>query len=240
VNKLASIITSVYKSADQIEGLLKDVRRQTFFDLCEWIFVDADSPQNEFDLIKPFADQHENVILHKLEEDKGVYDTWNYCIKNTSAPYISNWNCDDRRAPWALEKQIRALEDNPSASLVYNIILETATPNETFEFNTAQNVWPCLDFSKENMLKVNSPHNCPMWRRSLHDKYGLFNTEYPVCADYDLWVRAIVGGETFLKIDEPLALYYRSPIGNSTKEENLEGAYKEIEEIRQKLIGDPQ
>ena len=88
MNKLASIITSVYNSADQTEGLLKDVRRQTFFDLCEWIFVDAASPQNEADLIKPFADEHENVILHKLDEDKGVYDTWNYAIKNSSAPYI--------------------------------------------------------------------------------------------------------------------------------------------------------
>jgi|TARA_R110000824_G_scaffold335189_2_gene521769 glycosyltransferase involved in cell wall biosynthesis len=235
VNKLASIITSVYNSSDQIEGLLKDVRRQTFFDLCEWIFVDAASPQNEFDLIKPFADEHENVILHKLDQDKGVYDTWNYAIKNSSAPYISNWNCDDRRAPWALERQIKTLDENPSVGLVYNIILETPRPNETFEFNTSKSVWPCLDFSKENLYRVNSPHNSPMWRRSLHDDFGYFNTEYKSASDYDMWVRAVLGGAKFLKINEPLSLYYRSPDGVSTNSVDLEKNVADFKEIREKL-----
>lgn len=211
------------------------MRRQTFFDLCEWIFVDAASPQNEFDLIKPFADEHENVILHKLDQDKGVYDTWNYAIKNSSAPYISNWNCDDRRAPWALERQIKTLDENPSVGLVYNIILETPRPNETFEFNTSKSVWPCLDFSKENLYRVNSPHNSPMWRRSLHDDFGYFNTEYKSASDYDMWVRAVLGGAKFLKINEPLSLYYRSPDGVSTNSVDLEKNVADFKEIREKL-----
>ena len=234
--KLASIITSVYNSADQISGLLEDMKRQTFFDLCEWVFVDAASPQNEFEMIKPFAKAHDNVILHRLEEDKGVYDTWNFAIKSSSSPYVSNWNCDDRRAPWALERQIKTLDENPSIDLVYNGILETPKPNETFECNSAQSMWPCLDFSKENLHQVNSPHNCPMWRRSLHDDFGYFNTAYVSAGDYEMWVRAVVGGAKFLKIPEPLALYYRNPKGVSTHPHTIEESVEEFEEIRSKLL----
>ena len=231
----ASIITSVYNSLDQIEGLINDVRAQTFFEECEWILVDADSPQKEYQLLEPFCSAHKNVHLHKLKKDKGVYDTWNYAIKNSSAPYITNWNCDDRRAPWAIERQVLSLDENPDIDLVYNYILETDAPNETFENNSANRMWDCLDFSAENLYKVNSPHNCPMWRRYIHDDYGFFDTKYKSAADYDMWVRAVVGGSKFLKIDEVLALYYRNPEGVSTKQENVHNAVKEFEEIRKCL-----
>ena len=231
----ASLITSMFNASEDLDMLIKDVIRQTFFTECEWIVMDANNHCKDYDIIKPIADKYENIKLYKLEEDKGVYDTWNKCIEVSTGEYITNWNCDDRRAAWCLERQIVTLDENPEIDLVYNRILETYSPNETFDINTAYGEWPCLDFSIENLMKVNSPHNCPMWRRNIHDRLGFFDLKYPVCADYDMWVRAALSGSKFLKIDEPLALYYRSPVGNSTKESAISGALKEIEEIRSKF-----
>jgi hypothetical protein len=64
------------------------------------------------------------------------------------------------------------------------------------------------------MLQFNSPHNAPMWRKSLHDKIGLFNTRYKSAGDYELWLRAMLDGSKFLKIEEALAAYYNNPFGD--------------------------
>lgn len=231
----ASLITSMFNASEDLDMLIKDVLRQTFFTECEWIVMDANSDYKDYEILKPIADKHENIKLYKLEEDKGVYDTWNKCIEASTGEYITNWNCDDRRAAWCLERQIITLDENPEVDLVYNRILETFVANETFESNTSYGEWTCLDFSVENMMKVNSPHNCPMWRKSLHERHGFFDTKYKICADYDMWLRAAFGGSEFLKIDEILSLYYRSPDGVSTKKSSINLALKEIQEIRSKF-----
>ena len=41
-------------------------------------------------------------------------------IEMSSGEYITNINCDDRRAPWALEHQAKTLITNPDVGLVYN------------------------------------------------------------------------------------------------------------------------
>ena len=232
----ASIITSMFDASDYLEFLIRDVCRQTFFSECEWIVMDANYHDEDYQKVKPVSEKNENVRLVKLDEDKGVYDTWNQAIKISDSEYITNWNCDDRRAPWCLQRQIETLDENPNIDLVYNVIMETYEANETFEKNSSKNIWPCLDFSVENLYNVNSPHNCPMWRRKIHDKCGFFDTKYKTAADYDMWVRCVLNGSKFMKIDEVLSLYYRSPVGLSTKQSAMDEAVQEFYEVRSKLV----
>jgi hypothetical protein len=71
-----------------------------------------------------------------------------------------------------------------------------------------------------------------MWRRTMHDKYGHFNSTYKYCGDYEMWVRAARQQSKFKKINSKLSLYYRNNDGLSTKESNLNSALKEIEKIK--------
>jgi hypothetical protein len=82
------------------------------------------------------------------------------------------------------------------------------------------------------MLVHNSPHCLPVWRKSLHQKFGYFKPEYPVAADYEMWLRALIGGAKFKMVQGLIGSYYRNPTGNSSNPLHLEGAYKEIAEIR--------
>lgn len=227
-----SIITSIYKGEQFIEHFLEQITRQTIFNKCELILINANSPEDEERHIEPFLEKFNNIKYFRLDVDPGLYAVWNLAIESSSAPYITNANLDDVKAPWCIEEQALELDFNPHIDLVYGATLETHKPLETFEKNSADKIFPCLDFSLENLLQVNSPHSSPMWRRSIHDKYGHFDTNYKYCGDYEMWVRAAKQKSLFKKIHSTLSLYYRNKDGLSTKESNLNQALEEIKNIK--------
>ena len=52
-----TIITSLYKAEKYLQGFLKDITRQTIFDKCQLYLLDAASPENEYDVAKPYLDR---------------------------------------------------------------------------------------------------------------------------------------------------------------------------------------
>jgi len=220
-----SLITSVYKANDYIEQLMEDVTRQTVFEeKCEWIILNVDPPGEEFDeeVILKYVEKYPNNIIYKrLEEDPGIYDTWNMGIKMSTGDFITNVNCDDRRPSWAYEKQAKLLVANPDVELVYNDSYIVHEPNVMWEdVSSDTQRYNFEQFSKEAMLRGNLPHNNPMWRRTVHDKHGYFNQYYKSAGDWDFWLRCAFGGSKFKKCQDILGVYYFNPIGMSTNPEH--------------------
>ena len=220
-----SLITSVYKAEEYIEQLMEDVTRQTIFEeKCEWIILNVDPPGEEFDeeVILKYAEKYPNNIIYKrLEEDPGIYDTWNMGIKMSTGDFVTNVNCDDRRPSWAYEKQAKLLVANPDVELVYNDSYIVHEPNVMWEdVSPDTQRYNFEQFSKEAMLRGNLPHNNPMWRRTVHDKYGYFNQYYKSAGDWDFWLRCAFGGSKFKKCQDILGVYYFNPTGMSTNPEH--------------------
>ena len=235
-----SLITSVYNASEYIEQLMEDVTRQTVFDdKCEWIMLNANPEGEDFEegVILKYAEQHPNIVYKRLDEDPGVYGVWNRAIEMSSGEYITNINCDDRRAPWALEHQAKMLVTNPEIDLVYNDSYITKEPNITWE-NVENNCerYNFEKFSKEAMLRGNLPHNNPMWRRNLHSTYGLFDDKYRSAGDWEFWLRCAFGGSQFKKYTDILGVYYFNPIGISTNEENFSWKQQEEKEVFKKYF----
>jgi hypothetical protein len=61
------------------------------------------------------------------------------------------------------------------------------------------------------------PH--PMWRRSLHQKYGYFDGTYESAGDYEFWLR-ISHGEKLLHVPLVLGLYYGNRAGIELGDQN--------------------
>ena len=232
-----SLITSVYKAEDYIEQLMEDVTSQTIFeDKCEWIILNANPPGSEVEeeVIQRYAELFPGKIIYKrLTEDPGIYGTWNMALEIATGEFITNINCDDRRKIDGLEKQAHALVANPGSDLVYNDSYITLQPNirwddlnpaETQRYNFEQ-------FSKEAMLRGSLPHNNPMWRKSLHDRYGKFDAKYRSAGDWEFWLRCVEGGSRFIKHPEVLGVYYFNPRGVSTNPENNDWKVEEEKEV---------
>lgn len=219
-----SIISSMYDADDFIEGFLEDITNQTIFkEKCELILINANSPGNEEPIIQKYLEQYPNIIYKKLDKDPGIYGAWNVALELATGEYITNANMDDRKSMFSLERHAKELYTNPDVDLVYCDSYITNNANETFDSNSSQSRrYNFEEFSKEGMLRGNLPHNHPMWRKILHDKYGKFDENFKSAGDWEFWLKCcILGDSKFKKLNEVLGLYYFNPKGISTNFENF-------------------
>lgn len=214
---------------------MENITSQTYFHKCELIIIDANEKPNK-KFLKNYSSR-KNIryfdLKHfGLKKDPGVYGCWNLAIKTCNGKYITNANVDDRRHEQAIEKQYKTLRQKPYIDLVYYRTLETEQPNETMQDNSASHEFPCLNGNHENLIKVNSPHCQPMWRKKIHDTCGLFNETLKYAADYDMWLKASALGFKMQKLNQVLGLYYRNPKGISSKLETLQEAVFEVNQLK--------
>ena len=52
--KKVTIITSLYKASSYLQGFLEDITKQTAFKDCELFLLNANSSENETDIVMPF------------------------------------------------------------------------------------------------------------------------------------------------------------------------------------------
>ena len=200
-----SIITSVYNGDEFIRPFLEDITNQTIFeDKCQLVMVNANSPGSEETVIKEYMQKYpDNIVYKKLDEDPGIYGTWNIALDIADGEYITNANLDDRKAPNSIEKHAKELYANHDIGLVYADSYITNVPNETFENNSSGGKgYNFEQFSKEAMLRGNQPHNNPMWRKELHKEHGFFEQEYKSAGDWEFFLRCAFEGTKFKKIGD--------------------------------------
>ena len=221
----------MFKGEKYINNFLKNITNQTVFEHCEFIIIDAASPENEYQTIKDYLDKYPNIIYRRLEEDPGIYGAWNEAIKMASGRYITNANLDDSRSLVQIEIMVNCLEKNPDIHLAYSESYVTQTPNETFYNNTSNGIsYPITDFSKQAMVKC-LPGCMPVWRKSMHDKYGFFDESYKYAGDHEMWLRAVRGGAKFKRVNGIHGLYCMNPSGLSTAAKNKTQIFKEEQKV---------
>jgi glycosyltransferase involved in cell wall biosynthesis len=223
-----SIITSIFKSKKFIRHFLEDVARQTIVRDCELLLLDANSPENEAEDCLEFVSVFPNAVYHRLDKTYSLYETWNIGAQIAKAPLLTNWNTDDRRVFNSLAIQAEEMEADSSIDVCYGPTLTTHEPNENVEDCKSKEGFGCYVANLETMLVNNSPHCLPMWRKDLHQRFGYFNPAYPIAGDYEMWLRALVGGAKFKMVNKLIGSYYRNPTGLSS---NPEGYAKALEEI---------
>jgi hypothetical protein len=70
-----------------------------------------------------------------------------------------------------------------------------------------------------------------MWRKELHETYGMFDENFEIAGDWEFWLR-IAQHETFLHIPKLLGLYLRSETSIEHRDPDL--TTREILMLRQK------
>lgn len=212
-------ITSLFKGGDFIEQFMENITSQTCFDRhAELLIIDADSPEGEAEVIQRFTRDHPNIHYRRTDTCIGIYEAWNLGVQMSKAPYLTNANLDDLRRADSFEIQAGALDTHSYVDVVYQDFFYSFEPSLTWEETAAfgyQSDLPVV--TPYTMLRFNAPHNAPMWRRTLHDELGLFDASYKSAGDYEFWMRCMVAGKTFFKVNEPHVVYYQNPKGLSTR-----------------------
>ena len=228
-----SIITSMFNGVKFIRYFLNNITQQTIFDQCELILINANSPENEEPTIFEYMKKFPNIVYKRLEEDPGVYGVWNMAIKMARADYIINANLDDGLRLNALEIFANTLDEYPNIDLVYSDVYVSRTPFRGFD-----KLGECYRRRRPNFsisgMKHCLPGNHPMWRKSIHEKYGYFDEEFKSSGDWEMWVRAVSKGTIFRRIPGGYSFYYYNPRGISTDRRNQARRHRENNIIRKR------
>lgn len=208
---LVTAIVSTYKSERFMRGCLEDLVAQTLGERLEIIVIDSASPEGEGAIVREFQQHHNNIRYIRTPEREGVYAAWNRGVELAQGKYLTNANTDDRHRADALERMAETLDANPDIALVYADLLITLNENETLNACTPCGRYNWREWDRTTLLEEGcfmGPQ--PMWRRTLHDVFGLFDPSFVTSGDYEFWLR-VSQTHAFLHIPEVLGLYLKSP-----------------------------
>jgi glycosyltransferase involved in cell wall biosynthesis/predicted O-methyltransferase YrrM/Tfp pilus assembly protein PilF len=229
---LVSALVSAYNCERFMRGCLEDLIGQTLFasGQMEIIVVDSASPQNERVIVQEFQKSFTNIIYLRTEERETIYAAWNRGLQAARGAYLTSANTDDRHRPDALAVMTAYLEEHPSVALVYADQLVSEVPNETFAETQAASRWDWPQYNYAELERRCIVGSQPLWRRSLHDKHGLFLAKLHSAGDYEFWLR-IGKAENFYRLPQILGVYYHNPNG---QELGAGHSVRETKEIRER------
>ncbi|MBK8025205.1 MAG: glycosyltransferase [Chloroflexi bacterium] len=239
---LVSAIASLYRGGKFIEQFMDNITSQSaFHDYCELVIVDADSPENESAVIERYCERHKNIVYQRINHRIGIYDAWNVGVRLARGEYLTNTNLDDLRRTDSLELQAAVLDNLPFVDVVYQDFLYTFDPRLSVEEITRFGYKSSLPIvTSQNMMDFNSPHNAPMWRKSLHLELGYFDESYKSAGDYEFWMRCLSAHKVFYKINDPHVVYYQNPEGLSTRPDSrgVEEAKRILKTYGRRLVSE--
>ena len=216
---LVSIITSVYRGRKYIARFLDNITSQTIFsECCELIIIDANSPEGEAEAIEDYRARFPQIVYNRLPHRIGLYAAWNLGVSLARGHYLTNANLDDLRRNDSLELQAATLDGLPFVDVVYQDFFYSLDDALSFDEVADVGVRSRLSVvTAHNLVRFNAPHNAPMWRKRLHSDVGMFDERLWSAGDYEFWVRCLMAGKTFFKLNHPHVAYYVNPDGISTR-----------------------
>jgi len=202
---LISAILSYYNAKSFINSCIEDLLIQTIHlsGKLQIIIIDSGSNENEGEILRGFQNNYSGIKYIRTDKRESLYKAWNRGLEVASGEYITNANTDDRHHFECLERLVNKLEEHPDCDVAYGNLYRSTVANETFDLNDKSK--PCFSqrYHPGSLLLHDFIGAQPVWRKSLHDKIGLFNESYEVVGDYEFFLRAASKGCKF--IHEPKA-----------------------------------
>jgi glycosyltransferase involved in cell wall biosynthesis len=227
-SSVVTILCSNYNSAEWIDSYLQNINNQ-FLEEFDIIFVDANSTDGSLQSIKDFQFREgiNNTIITSKERIN-VYEAWNKAIETATTPYVINLNTDDRLYPTGLLTYLAYAKVNPEADIFYGSCVVCGDMNHQNITGIFQ--WP--EYSHETLLRMCIGGPFPMVRRDSLLEDGLFNPEYTISGDYEMWLRMSKAGRKFCKVVETVGSYYSNPKGISTDPKGMPEHIKQDTKLR--------
>jgi len=177
---LITVITAVFNAAPTIEKCIRSVITQSYDNL-EYLIIDGGSTDGTLEIIR----QYEEAIDYWVSEpDEGIYDAWNKGVRLATGDWLAFLGADDSYLPGAIDAYAAAIVDCRDRLLEY-ISSRVNLTTGTIVKRTVGLPWIWKSFRKHpNVAHTGSLHN-----RTLFQRYGLYDTSYKICGDYEFLLR---------------------------------------------------
>ena len=188
---ILSIITINRNNAAGLEKTMQSVLPQTRKDF-EYVIVDGASTDGSVAVIERLAPAFGDRLKWISEPDKGIYNAMNKGIGMATGEYIQILNSGDSLvSPEVVEKMYAALEKSGRPSILYGNMLKDFPDGHVHRDK---------GFEGEDItllgLYIGTLNHSPAYiKRSLFDKYGLYDESLKIDSDWKWYLQAIVFGE---------------------------------------------
>ena len=177
-----SIITVCFNSAETIEDTMRSVLSQDYKDI-EYIVVDGGSTDGTLDILTKYRGR-----IHKYisEPDDGIYHAMNKGIKLSTGNIVGFLNSGDIYASENVIGKIVESIQAHNADCCYGDLEYVAENNPS---KTVRR-WISQPY-RDGLFKKgwHPPHPTFFAKKSIFDKYGGFDLNYDIGADYELMLR---------------------------------------------------
>ena len=178
-----SIITCSYNAVNTVENTIKSVLSQQDADI-EYIVIDGLSDDGTADIIKKYSDKIYKFIS---EKDSGIYNAMNKGLELAGGDIVGFLNADDVYFNEKVINKVTKVFENEKVDSVYGDLIYVSEDN-----NKIKRYWKSEDFNINNFRKGwMPPHPSFFARKDIYKKYGGFNENYQISADYELMVRLL-------------------------------------------------
>ena len=178
-----SIITVCYNSVNTIGDTIVSLASQKY---SEWehIIVDGASRDGTLDIIKNAS----YITKFISEPDNGIYDAMNKGLTLAKGDIIGFLNSDDFYADDTILTQVAEVFKDTSIQACYAdlVYVDQHDANKTVRY------WKSRDYVTGLFKSGWMPaHPTFFVRKSVYERFGMFNLNYRIAADFDLLFRLI-------------------------------------------------
>jgi len=177
---LFSVVTVVLNAVGTLQRTIDSVAGQSFHDY-EYLVLDGGSRDGTVELLQRNS-QH--IDYCRSGPDSGIFDAWNKALAAARGEWIAFLGADDVYCPDALAQYATAIARSGAERLHYMSSRVQLIKNGD-RVRTIGRQWSWPAFAR----RMTVAHVGSMHHRSLFDEYGIFDTSYRVCADYEMLLR---------------------------------------------------
>lgn len=178
-----SVIIPTFNRLVKVSRAILSVLSQTFADF-EIIVIDDGSVDETLDSLDRFNGEI-RIIRHSI--NRGVSEARNSGIRASRAQLIAFLDSDDYWMPEKLDVQVKFFLENPDAMICQTE--EIWIRNGVRVNPRNRHLKPSGDIFEQSLKLCLVSPSAVMLRKSLLEEVGLFDQDFPVCEDYDLWLR---------------------------------------------------
>lgn len=224
-----SVIVPTYNRLQTLPRAIHSILDQTYQDFDLWVVDDGSNDgTREWVQSELLGRTDLPLEVHYLYTDrKGVSHARNKAIQLSRAPWVALLDSDDEWLPHKLEKQMQMASEHPHLPLIHGEEIWIRNGVRVNPMKKHQKAGGRV-FSQCVPICCISPSTSLIQRR-LFEEFGLFREDYPVCEDYDLWLKITSRYEVGF-IEDPVINKYGG------HEDQLSRAYKAMDYYRVKSL----
>ena len=178
-----SIISVNYNNAEGLEKTIESVINQTSNEF-EYIIIDGGSTDGSEDIIKKYENK---INCWVSESDKGIYNAMNKGIKHAKGEYCQFLNSGDYLVnEYVIEKMLKNIHDDSYSIILGNMIKKLSNGKIIRNKGINSN-----DLTFLNFFRSTVNHSPAIIKRSLLEKYGLYDESLKIVSDWKFFLMSI-------------------------------------------------